>query len=77
MSVTLAADPGFDHFDPIGALGRLSPNADWLGLRFVEEHTHRRAVRNGRPEQNAATFERGVMIEALVDGHIAYAAPAT
>ena len=74
MSVTLAADPGFDHFDPLGALVRLSPNADWLGLRFVEEHTHRRAVRNGRPEQNAATFERGVMIEALVDGHIAYAA---
>ena len=74
MSVTLAINPDFDSFDPLSALGRLTRNADWLGLRFVEEHTHRRAVRNGRPEQNAATFERGVIIEALVDGQIAYAA---
>ncbi|RQW84445.1 MAG: TldD/PmbA family protein [Methylococcus sp.] len=74
MSVTLAANPDFASFDPLAALGRLSRDADWLGLRFVEEHTHRRAVRNGRPEHNAATFERGVMIEALVDGQIAYAA---
>jgi predicted Zn-dependent protease len=48
--------------------------ADWLALRFVEEDTHHRTVRNGRPEQNSVGFERGVMVEALVNGHIAYAA---
>ncbi len=74
MSITLAAAPGFPDFDPPAALAQIRGEADWLGLRFVEEHAHRRTARNGRPEQNAVHCERGVMIEALVDGQMAYAA---
>lgn len=72
MSPTLAVSPDFPAFDPQSALALIRDEADWMALRFVEEVTHRRAVRNGRPEQNAITFERGVMIEALVDGQLAY-----
>jgi predicted Zn-dependent protease len=63
----------FPVFDPQCALALAAGEADWIGLRFVEEHGHSRGVRNGRPEQNSHTAERGVMIEALVDGQIAYA----
>ena len=44
-----------------------------MSLRFVQEHTHQRTVRNQRPENNSVTFDRGVMIEAMVDGQLAYA----
>ncbi len=74
MPVSLAIRPEFAPFDPLSALNWIRGDADWLAIRFVEEDTHRRSVRNGRPEQNSVGFERGVMIEALVDGHIAYSA---
>jgi predicted Zn-dependent protease len=74
MAVSLAIQPEFTHFDPLTALNWIRGEADWLALRFVEEDTHHRTVRNGRPEQNSVGFERGVMVEALVNGHIAYAA---
>ncbi|MDD1650374.1 MAG: TldD/PmbA family protein [Methylococcaceae bacterium] len=74
MPATLAVRPDFPAFDPLAALNLIRDEADWLALRFVQEVSHRRSVRNGRPEQNAVTFERGVMIEALIDGQIAYAA---
>jgi predicted Zn-dependent protease len=70
----LSINARFADFDPHAALKLIQPEADWLGLRFVEEKTHRRKARNGRPEQNSANFDRGVMIEALVNGQIAYAA---
>ncbi len=59
--------------DLLGTLKRYSRQADWLSLRLVEETTHNRSVRNIRPEGNSVVFDRGVMIEVLIDGHFGYA----
>jgi predicted Zn-dependent protease len=74
MSVSLAVTPKFADFDPRAALAWIRAEADWLAIRYVQENTHRRCARNGRPEANALHLERGVMIEAMVDGQVAYAA---
>ncbi|QJD29255.1 TldD/PmbA family protein [Methylococcus geothermalis] len=60
--------------DPLSALSRLAGEADWIGLRFVEETSQHRAVRNGRPERNQVHRSHGAMIEAVADGQLAYAA---
>jgi predicted Zn-dependent protease len=72
-TINLQARPWLAEFDLVHALALVRSEADWIGLRYVEEQTHRRTVRNGRPEHNAVNLERGVMVEALVDGQIAYA----
>jgi len=74
MTVSLKIESIYSGFDPLAALASVQDEADWAGLRFVQTNTHRRRIRNGHPDQNAVAFERGVMLEALVDGHIAYAA---
>jgi predicted Zn-dependent protease len=61
------------NFDPQSALQNLKSQAEWVGLRLVEEATHIRSARNGRPEENSVSFDRGVMVEVLVDGHFGYA----
>lgn len=61
-------------FDPQQALKPLLNRAEWVGLRFVEEKTHDRSVRNGKPEHNNVSFDRGVMIEVLANGHFGHAA---
>ena len=73
MKTTLAIRPEFPEFDIYRALSWIKNEADWISLRFVQEHTHQRTVRNQRPEKNSVTFDRGVMIEAMVDGQLAYA----
>jgi predicted Zn-dependent protease len=73
MPTHLAIQADFPEFDPHAALALIRAEADWIGLRFVREDTHHRGVRNQHPESNAVSFEQGVMIEALVDGQIAYA----
>ncbi len=55
---------------------RLQPlinKADWVGLRFVSETTHSRGFRNEKPETNSVSFDCGVMVEVLVNGHFGYA----
>lgn len=76
MAVTLALASASADFDLDSALAGIGAEADWVGLRFVEEFTQRRSVRNGKPEANAIRIERGAMVEALVNGQIAYAATA-
>ena len=61
-------------FDPSVALEQLRGEADWISLRFVEETQHRKAVRNQRLDSNEIHHTRGVMIEVLVEGQLAYAA---
>jgi predicted Zn-dependent protease len=73
MSLPVSFLPELPAFDIHRALARIQTEADWIGLRFVQEQTYRRTVRNHLPEENAVTLERGVMVEARVDGHIAYA----
>lgn len=60
-------------FDPQAALKALSAQADWVALRYVDERTHGRTVRNGKPEENSINLDRGVMVEVLVHGHFGYA----
>ncbi|MEZ0391224.1 MAG: TldD/PmbA family protein [Pseudobdellovibrionaceae bacterium] len=60
-------------FNPEIALKSLRGQADWVGLRYVNEKTHSRSVRNGRPEDNSVVFDHGAMVEVLIDGHFGYA----
>ncbi len=55
------------------AIQRFAPQAEWVGIRLVEETTHSRSVRNHRPDGNSISFDRGVMIEVLHAGHFGYA----
>jgi predicted Zn-dependent protease len=59
--------------NPKTALNKLSGLGDWVGLRIVHETTHYRASLDGKPEQNRVSFDRGAMIEVLINGHMAYA----
>ena len=70
---TLLITPQRPRFDPEKALNLIQKEAEWVGLRWVTETNQRRSARNGQPENNGAHFSCGVMIEALIDGHIAYA----
>jgi len=73
---TLAFRPAYAEFDIHQALSWIAGEADWIGLRYVRENSQRRAVRNGHPEHNAIGLSQGVMVEAWVDGQIAYAGTA-
>jgi predicted Zn-dependent protease len=73
MNTTLAIRPAYPEFDAPRALSLIESEADWIGLRYVREHTHHRSARNQRLDKNSVTFERGVMVEALIDGQLAYA----
>jgi len=73
MEAPLAFQPAFAEFDIHRALAWIAREADWVGLRYVREDTHHRRVRNLRADHNAIGCERGAMVEALVDGQIAYA----
>ncbi len=75
MMTPSLAIPLFDDAKPDlqQILKTFASQAEWVGLRLVQENTHTRAVRNGRPEENQVTFDRGLMIEVLVDGHFGYA----
>ena len=73
MKTSLAFKPDFAEFDIHRALSWIAGEADWVGLRHVQECAQRRTVRNLRPEHNSIVVERGVMVEAWVDGQIAYA----
>jgi predicted Zn-dependent protease len=57
------------------ALGADS-RVDFVGLRRVFETTHFRQARDGKPEENHITFDRGIMVEAVVQGQMGYAATA-
>ena len=65
--------PATADFDPQRALAQVRGMADWAGLRYHAESSQVRAVRDGQPDTNRAQHSRGVMLEAMVDGQIAYA----
>jgi predicted Zn-dependent protease len=71
MPVSIRPEPY--EFDADRALALLRSEADWIGLRYHHECHHRRSARNGRIEHSEVSAERGVMVEVLVDGQIAYA----
>ena len=50
------------------------PEADWVGVREVEECVTERGMRDGKPAQNSHSRSHGLMVEVLVRGQFAYAA---
>lgn len=54
-------------------LNTLKDSADWVSLRHVTEKTTYRVVRDEMPDRNNISFDQGLMVEVLVDGHFGYA----
>lgn len=63
----------FLDLDPHSLLQALPRQADWIGLRFVDELTSFRSVRNESPEKMTQSRDCGVMVEVLAEGHFGYA----
>jgi predicted Zn-dependent protease len=55
-------------------LGQIDVPADWIGLRYVDETTTTRWVRDGHPQANDRSRDCGIMVEVLADGQFAYQA---
>lgn len=53
-------------------MNQLKNQAEWLAFRFVQEKTHLRSVRNEKPQESQVQFDQGIMVEVMVNGHIAY-----
>ena len=53
-------------------LDQLDVAADWVGLRYVDESTTYRWVRDGKPQVNNRHRTKGIMVEVLVEGQFAY-----
>ena len=54
-------------------LDRLDIDADWVGLRLISETTTTRSVRDGNPQSNRRSRDRGLMVEVLANGQFGYA----
>jgi len=54
-------------------LSMIDVNADWVGLREVEETATTRTIRDGHPQRNARNRTHGLMVEVLAEGQFAYA----
>ncbi|MGB3495941.1 MAG: TldD/PmbA family protein [Elainellaceae cyanobacterium] len=48
--------------------------AEWVGIRAVKETASYRSVRDGKPQMNGRSLNRGAMVEAMVNGQIGYGA---
>ena len=48
--------------------------AEWVGIRVVKETASYRSVRDGKPQMNGRSLNRGAMVEAMVNGQIGYGA---
>jgi predicted Zn-dependent protease len=70
MSINTLLSP--DRLDRI--LADLPICADWIGLRWVQETDRLYSARDGFPQSNGITMNRGVMVEVIVDGQIGYGA---
>ncbi|MGZ3782092.1 MAG: TldD/PmbA family protein [Pseudobdellovibrionaceae bacterium] len=51
----------------------IKDQADWVQLRQVTEKTTSRSVRNEKPDGNYVSYDRGLMVDVLIDGHFGYA----
>lgn len=73
---TLAISTPRQEISLLQVLKRLDGIGEFVGLRRVSETTHFRRARDGRPDNNQISLDRGVMVEVVIDGHMAYAASA-
>jgi predicted Zn-dependent protease len=71
--ISLSVEPRTIPIDPVKIHSHLAASTDrWLGVRFVEEKTHHRSYKNGKPAQQFVQIDRGVMIEVFHQGHFGY-----
>ncbi len=70
---SLRFSPEVADFDPLRALAQVRGMADWAAVRYHCETSQQRAARDGKPDANRIEQTRGAMLEAMVDGQIAYA----
>ncbi len=54
-------------------LSSFQKDADWVSLRHVREKTTYRTIRDEKPDRNNISFDQGVMVEVLVNGHFGFA----
>jgi predicted Zn-dependent protease len=59
--------------DLLSTLNSLKTSVDWLQIRHVREKTTFRSVRDEKPDRNHVSYDEGVMVEVLVNGHFGYA----
>jgi len=55
-------------------LERIDVPADWIGIRAMQETSSYRTLRDGHPQQNERTLDRGAMVEVLAQGQFGYSA---
>ncbi|WP_413575789.1 TldD/PmbA family protein [Bdellovibrio sp. HCB290] len=55
------------------ALNNLKGSVEWAQLRLVSEKTTWRVIRNEQFENSDISFDHGLMVEVLVNGHFGYA----
>jgi predicted Zn-dependent protease len=61
------------QFDLKATLEQLDINAEWVGLREVNETSTTRYIRDGIPQSNGRNQTHGVMVEVLANGQFGYA----
>ena len=50
-------------------LESIPKESTWAGIRYIEEKHTIRAFTDGNPRHNSVSWDRGLMVEVLVDGH--------
>ena len=53
-------------------LSKINLDADWIGIREVNEKTTYRVIRDLNPESDSTSIDHGVMVEVLVNGQFGY-----
>ena len=53
-------------------LSNINVNADWIGLREINETSTYRIIRDLNPESDSTVIDHGVMVEVLVNGQFGY-----
>tara|TARA_Y100001970_G_C14186347_1_gene832835 strand:- start:472 stop:1893 length:1422 start_codon:yes stop_codon:yes gene_type:complete len=53
-------------------LSEIKIDADWIGLREVNEKTSYRVIRDMKPQANQSNESHGIMVEVLSNGQFAY-----
>ena len=53
-------------------LSNINVDADWIGLREVNESTTYRVIRDLNPESDSTFVDHGIMVEVLVNGQFGY-----
>ena len=56
------------------ALERIDIPADWIGIRAIQEASSFRAMRDGHPQRNERSLNRGARGEVLAQGQFGYSA---